>query len=253
MARNIVSHHMQGKNIVITGAAKGLGRATATMLAEAGAGVGILDINGEGTRAAADAIAARGGKAIAIAGDITTRDSAHELFGQAVEAFGRVDGLVNNAGIYPRLPIMEISDDDWNASFAVNVRGLYHMMVAAIAHMRTFREGRIVNIASIDAFKAHPKNSHYAAMKAAVVSLTKTFGLEAAPLGILVNGVAPGGPISTETAQNMGFLPSVLAETPIGWIAQPEDIAEVTMFAVSGRNRYMVGETVIVSGGYYIP
>jgi 3-oxoacyl-[acyl-carrier protein] reductase len=244
---------MQGKNIVITGAAKGLGRATAMMLAEAGASVGVLDINGDGARAVTADITAKGGKAVAIVGDITTRASAHVLFREAVEAFGRVDGLVNNAGIYPRLPIMDISDDDWNASFAVNVRGLCHMMVAAIEHMRRFKEGRIVNIASIDAFKAHPKNSHYAAMKAAVVSLTKTFGLEGAPLGILVNGVAPGGPISTETALNMGFLPSIAAETPIGWIAKPEDIAEVTMFVVSGRNRYMVGETVVVSGGYYIP
>ena len=244
---------MQGKNIVMIGAAKRLGRATAMMLAEAGAGVGVLDISGDGARAVADQIIAKSGKAVAVVGDITTRSSAHALFGDAVEAFGRVDGLVNNAGIYPRLPIKDISDDDWNASFAAYARGLYHMMVASITHMRTFKEGRIVNTASIDAFKAHPNNSHYAAMKAAVVSLTKSFGVEAAPLGILVNGVAPGGPISTETALNMGFLPSIAAETPIGWIARPEDIAEVTMFVVSGRNRYMVGETVVVSGGYYIP
>lgn len=90
-------------------------------------------------------------------------------------------------------------------------------------------------------------------MKAAVVSLTKSFGLEVAPLGILVNGVAPGGPISTDTALNAGWLPSIVAETPIGFTAAPEDISEVVAFVASPANRFMVGETVVVSGGYYIP
>jgi 3-oxoacyl-[acyl-carrier protein] reductase len=243
---------MKGCNVVVTGAAGGLGRATSLMLAKAGAGVAVLDVHAERAEGLVAEIETAGGTAVAIVGDITTRDAAHALFRQAVKAFGHIDGLVNNAGIYPRRPILEITDDDWNASLAVNVRGLYHMTVAAIAHMRTRAEGRIVNIASIDAFKPHPKNTHYAAGKAAVVSLTKSFGLEAAPLGILVNGVAPG-PIATETAKRAGFLPALAAETPIGRAAEPEDIAEVILFLLSPRNRYMVGETVVVSGGYYIP
>jgi NAD(P)-dependent dehydrogenase (short-subunit alcohol dehydrogenase family) len=243
---------MNGKNIVITGAAGGLGKATAMTLAKAGAGVAVLDVNEDGAQAVVDDIKKGGGNAVAIVGDITSRNEAHALFAKAVDAFGQIDGLVNNAGIYPRRPIFEITDDDWNISLAVNVRGLYHMMVAAVAHMRTRNQGRIVNIASIDAFKPHPKNAHYAAGKAAVVSLTKSFGLEVAPLGILVNGVAPG-PIATEAAKRAGFLPSLAAETPIGRAAEPEDIAEVILFLVSSRNRYMVGETVVVSGGYYIP
>jgi 3-oxoacyl-[acyl-carrier protein] reductase len=212
----------------------------------------IIDLNEKGAKAAAAEIAAAGGRAVGIGGDISKRESAHSLFAQAVEFFGRIHGLINNAGIYPRRPIFDITDDEWDASLSVNVRGLYHMMVAAVAHMRRAGGGRIVNIASIDAFKAHPKNSHYAATKAAVVSLTKSFGLEAAPLGILVNAVAPG-PIATETAKAMGFLPEIERTTPIGRAAAPEDIAEVLMFLVSDRNRYMVGETVVVAGGYYIP
>jgi len=243
---------MNGKNVVITGAAGGLGRATAMMLAKAGAGVAVLDVNEAGAQAVVDDIKKIGGNATGIVGDITSRDAAHALFAKAVDAFGHIDGLVNNAGIYPRRPILEITDEDWNVSLGVNVRGLYHMTVAAVAHMRERKQGRIVNIASIDAFKAHPKNAHYAAGKAAVVSLTKSFGLEVAPLGILVNGVAPG-PIATEAAKQAGFLPSIAAETPIGHAAEPEDIAEVILFLVSSRNRYMVGETVVVSGGYHIP
>jgi 3-oxoacyl-[acyl-carrier protein] reductase len=243
---------MIGKNVVVTGAAGGLGSAISLTLAKAGAGVAVLDVNPDGAQVIVDKIKALGGNAVPVIGDLTTREGAHGLFAKAVEAFGHIDGLVNNAGIYPRRPIFEITDDEWNASLSVNVRGLYHMTVAAIEHMRPRREGRIVNIASIDAFKAHPKNSHYAATKAAVVSLTKTFGLEAAPLGILVNAVAPG-PIATETAKKMGFLPSIEAETPLGRAAEPEDIAEVILFLISDRNRYMVGETVVAAGGYYIP
>lgn len=244
---------MKGSNVIITGAAKGLGRATARIMAGKGAGVVIADIDGDTARATAAEINDAGGKAIAVAGSITTRDSAQAIFDEAVSSFGKIDVLVNNAGIYPRLPILKITDADWDASFAVNVRGLYNMMVAAIEHMSEYKSGRIVNIASIDAFKPHPKNCHYAAMKAAVVSLTKSFGLEVAPLGILVNGVAPGGPISTDTALNAGWLPSIVAETPIGFTAAPEDISEVVAFVASPANRFMIGETVVVSGGYYIP
>ncbi|MBX3566606.1 MAG: SDR family oxidoreductase [Rhizobiaceae bacterium] len=243
---------MNGKNVVVTGAGGGLGSAIAMTLAKQGAGVAVMDVNQATAQKVVDRIAAAGGKAVPIIGDLTTRAGAHGLFGKAVDAFGEIHGLVNNAGIYPRRPIFEITDDEWNASLSVNVRGLYHMTVAAIEHMRPRRDGRIVNIASIDAFKAHPKNSHYAATKAAVVSLTKTFGLEVAPLNILVNAVAPG-PIATETAKSMGFLPSIEAETPLGRAAEPEDIAEVILFLVSNRNRYMVGETVVAAGGYYIP
>lgn len=243
---------MDGKNVVVTGAAGGLGSTIAVTLAKAGAGIAVLDVNAAGAQAIADRVKAAGGKAVPVVGDITTREGAHGLFAEAVKAFGRIDGLVNNAGIYPRRPIFEITDEEWDASLAVNVRGLYNMTVAAVEHMRPRREGRIVNIASIDAFKAHPKNSHYAATKAAVVNLTKTFGLEVAPLNILVNAVAPG-PIATETAKKMGFLPSIEAETPLGRAAEPEDIAEVVLFLLSSRNRYMVGETVVAAGGYYIP
>ncbi|WGF89741.1 SDR family NAD(P)-dependent oxidoreductase [Marinivivus vitaminiproducens] len=243
---------MHGKNVIVTGAAGGLGTAVSLGLAKAGAGVGVLDLNPERAEALARRITSEGGRAAAIVGDITRRESAHALFGEAVQALGPIDGLVNNAGVYPRRPILEITDEDWDFSHSVNVRGLYHMMVAAVEHMRERGEGRIVNIASIDAFKPHPKNSHYAATKAAVVSLTKSFGYEVAPFGILVNGVAPG-PIATEIAKKAGFLPELAAATPLGRSAEPEDIAEVILFLVSDRNRYMVGETVVVSGGYYIP
>jgi 3-oxoacyl-[acyl-carrier protein] reductase len=239
-------------NIVVTGGASGLGREVGLSLAGAGAAIAIVDLNEAGAAAVAQEIAAAGGRAVAVCGDLTRKDSAHDLFGRAAAALGRINGLVNCAGVYPRRPILEISDEDWDFSFSVNVRGLYHMSVAAAEHMRKMGGGRIVNVASIDAFKAHPKNAHYAAMKAAVVSLTKSLGEAVAPDGVLVNGVAPGA-IATEKAKAAGFLKEVIAETPIGFAAEPRDIADVIQFLVSEQNRFMVGETVVVSGGYFIP
>ena len=243
---------MQGKNVVVTGGANGLGKALAERLVQRGAGVAIIDADIEGGQRVAAALRAAGGNAVAIAGDISRRASAHDMFRQAVDALGRIDGLANVAGVYPRRPLLEITDEDWDFSFGVNVRGLYHMSTAAIEHMRPHGWGRIVNISSIDAFIGHPKNAHYAAMKAAVVSLTKTFGKAFAGDGILVNGVAPG-PIATEKAKAAGFLSESDNVTPIGHAAEPEDIADVIIFLLSEQNRYIVGQTVIANGGYLRP
>lgn len=242
---------MQGQTVIVTGGGSGLGRAISLGLVEAGAQVAIIEINEDSAAGVVDEIRAKGGKAFAVIGDITTRDSAKALVDEAAAKAGRIHGLINCAGVYPRRPILEITDADWDFSFSVNVRGLYNVSVAAIAHMQAAGGGRIVNIASIDALKAHPKNAHYAAMKAAVVSLTKSMGLACAPDNILINGVAPAG-IATEKARAAGFLPELAAQTALGRAAEPEDVADVVIFLVSEKNRYMVGETVAISGGYFI-
>src|SRR5262249_51437066 len=150
-------------------------------------------------------------------------------FGEAAGKLGRVDGLVNCAGVYPRRPILEITDEDWDFDWKINVRGTYNMMAAAVTHMRgrPLRgrgKGRIVNVSSVDAFKGPPTNAHYAATKAAVVSLTRSFALEFAPDQILVNAIAPGG-IATEKAKGAGFLGELASHTPLGRNAEPDEIA----------------------------
>lgn len=243
------------KGIVVTGGASGLGLATISMLARRGARVAVVDIN----QAALEHVIGQvkddtGAEIIGFAGDIVLRNSAFALFREAAGKLGRVDGLVNCAGVYPRKDILAITDDDWDFDFRVNVRGTYNMMAAAVEIMQkqdiasTVR-GRIVNITSVDAFKAHPKNAHYAATKAAVVSLTKSFADAVAADQILVNSVAPAG-IATEKAKAAGFLAELASHTPLGRNAQPDDIAEWICFMLSDANRYMTGENVIVSGGY---
>ena len=240
---------MEGKSVVVAGGAGGLGLATAEMMSSRGARVALIDLDGEALESATNSLAGKGYKAVAIQGDITTKDGAQGLFDQAVETFGRIDSMVNCAGIYPRVPILEITDAQWDASFRVNVRGTHNLMVAAVEHMRPHRDGRIVNISSVDAFKAHPQNAHYAATKAAVVSLTRSFAFAFAQDQLLINSVAPAG-IATEKAKASGFMAELVAANPLGRAAEPDDIAEMVVFLASSANRYVTGENVIVSGGY---
>lgn len=240
---------MEGKSVIVAGGAGGLGFATARMMTGRGARVALIDLDEAALAVAVEQLTGGGAEAVGIQGDITTRNGAENLFGQAVEAFGRVDSMVNCVGIYPRKPILEITDDDWDASCTVNVRGTHNMMAAAVGHMRPRRDGRIVNISSVDAFKAHPQNAHYAATKAAVVSLTKSFAMAFAQDQLLINSVAPAG-IATEKAKASGFMAELVAANPLGRAAEPDDIAEMVVFLASSKNRYVTGENVIVSGGY---
>jgi NAD(P)-dependent dehydrogenase (short-subunit alcohol dehydrogenase family) len=247
---------MKDQRVVVVGGAAGLGLSVAKlMLAEGAAGIALIDKNRPVLDETVAQLRAEGHEVVGAAADITRKESAHGAFQQAVQALGRVDSLVNSAAIYPRRPLLEISDDEWDLENAVNIKGTYHMMVAAIEHMRVRPRfeanvsGRIVNITSVDAFKAHPQNAHYAATKAAVVSLTKSFAQEVAKDGILVNSVAPAG-FATEKAKKLGFLGELAAANPLGRAAEPDEIAQWVLMMASTRNTYATGENVVVSGGY---
>ncbi|TNB81467.1 SDR family oxidoreductase [Pseudomonas sp. Fig-3] len=246
---------MDGQTVVIVGGASGLGLETAKLMRKRGAAkIGIIDRNEQLMAAAAEMLRAEGCEVATAAGDISRQASAHGAFQQIVDALGRVDCLVNSAAIYPRKDIFEITDEEWDLENAVNIKGTYHMMVAAVKHMQAYVAapavtGRIVNVTSVDAFKAHPQNAHYAATKAAVVSLTKSFAQACAKDQILVNSVAPAG-FATERAKQLGFLGELAAANPLGRAAEPVEIAEWIVMLGSSRNSYATGENVIVSGGY---
>ncbi|MFO1151657.1 MAG: SDR family oxidoreductase [Alsobacter sp.] len=246
---------MQGLNVLIVGGGAGLGELLARLAVEDGAaGLGVIDIDGEAAARALEPARARGLPAASAACDIQAGPQCHLAFEAVAARLGRVDTLVNCAAIYPRRPILEITDADWDASTGVNIKGTYHMMVAAVRHMqgqapRGAVRGRIVNLTSVDAFKAHPQNAHYAATKAAVVSLTRSFAHHVAGDGILVNSVAPAG-MATERARQLGFLEELARASPLGRGALPEEIAQWVLMTGGPRNTYMTGENVIVSGGY---
>ena len=242
------------KGIVVTGGASGLGLAVTQLLSSAGARVAVIDINRQTLDQCCKSLRVKGCEVHGISGDIVPKSEAMELFGEAAKRLSRVDGLINCAGVYPRRPILEITDEDWDFDWKINVRGTYNMMAAAVIHMRSQPlkgrvRGRIVNVSSVDAFKAHPQNAHYAATKAAVVSLTRSFALEFAPDQILINAIAPAG-IATEKAKGAGFLGELASHTPLQRNAEPDEIARWIAILLDDQNTYMTGETVIVSGGY---
>ncbi len=246
---------MNGLSVVIVGGGSGLGRLLAEMAVERGASaIGIIDIDEKGADAALATARAAGLKSAYAGCDIRTSAPAHKAFSQVAAELGHVDTLINSAAIYPRKPMLEITDAEWDASISVNVKGTYHMCVAAIEPFRaqksgTLVKGRLVNITSVDAFKAHPQNAHYAATKAAVVSLTRSFAQEVARDNILVNSVAPAG-MATEKARQAGFLAELAAASPLGRGGEPREMAEWVLMAGGPKNTYMTGENIIVSGGY---
>lgn len=246
---------MKDLSLLIVGGGAGLGALIAKMAVSEGAtAIGIVDVDVSGADEILSPAKDSGAGAIAVAADIRTAPAAHGAFRQIADANGRIDTLINCAAVYPRKPLLEISDEEWDASNAINVKGTYHMMVAAVQHMRRQEprdkvRGRIVNITSVDAFKAHPQNAHYAATKAAVASLTRSFAHECAADGILVNSVAPAG-MATDKARASGFLEELAAANPLGRAAEPSEMAEWVMMAGGPRNTYMTGENIIVSGGY---
>jgi NAD(P)-dependent dehydrogenase (short-subunit alcohol dehydrogenase family) len=246
---------VKDQTIIIVGGASGLGLTTAKLMVENGAAkIGLIDRNAELLASSAETLRGLGVEVATSVADISRAESAHKGFNDVAGKLGRVHALVNSAAIYPRKPILEITDEDWDLENAINVKGTYHMMVAAVLHMRQFVDvphvtGRIVNVTSVDAFKAHPQNAHYAATKAAVVSLTKSFAQECAKDQILVNSVAPAG-FATDRAKELGFLPELAKASALGRAAEPEEMAQWIVMMASGRNTYATGENVVVSGGY---
>ena len=181
-----------GKTAIVTGGARGLGRAITRMLVDRGATVAIIDLDEKTAAETTRDLKRHNGKIHHVTGDIRFRDGARAAVAETARQLGRLDILVNNAGVYPRKPLLEIDDEAWNHTFDVNLRGMYHVTAAAVPLMQARKAGRIVSIASIDAHIPYPKNAHYAAAKAGVISLTRSFAEACAADQILVNAVSPG-------------------------------------------------------------
>ena len=242
-----MEREFEGQVAVVTGAASGIGRAIAGLLLRRGARVAVLDIDEEGLRRAEGTLEG-GERLLCVRTDVSDEGALREARERILERFARVEILVNNTGIYPYLSLSDMSAGEWDRVFAVNTRSVMLATRTFMPDMIDRGYGRVVCIVTEDAYVAKPKLAHYAASKAAVASLVKSFALELAPHGVFVNGVSPGA-VATERAKNMGWFAPRIAQIPCGYAAEPEDIAEVVLFLASRRNRYIVGETVVANGG----
>lgn len=234
--------------VAITGAAGGLGRACVERFARDGMSISLVDVDGDELARTSKALTSSGASMVTVTADVRRARACREAIAKTVDHFGHVDVLVNAAGVYPRRPVLEISAEDWRLVFEVNVLGTYFMMIEAIAHMRSRGKGHIVNISSVDGFKAHPANAHYAATKAAVISLTRSLALDVAPLGILVNSVAPG-PMATATAKLTDWYGPMVEALPTRKAIEPSEIADLVAYLSRPENVSIAGENIVVSGG----
>ena len=248
-----ITNKLAGKVAVVTGASKGIGADIAKHLAAEGAAVLVNYASSkEGADRVVDEITKRGGKAIAVQANVAKKAEVERLFSTAAKALGKIDILVNNAGIYEFAPLDEITEQQFHKHFDVNVLGLLLATQEAVRHFNP-DGGSVINISSAVTSLTPPNTSVYTATKGAVDAITRTLAKELGPRKIRVNAINPGM-IETEGVVSAGFnegefRKSVEAQTPLGRIGQPNDIAPAAVFLASSDAKYITGETLRIAGG----
>lgn len=240
------------KITVVTGGARGIGRSTALLFAQEGAHVAILDRDGEGAERTRQEIERLGGVALAFETDVTDAQSVNEAFAALSEQFGKLDALVNNAGIAKSGLFEQMTKDDWDAVWQTNLQGTINCTQAAIALLKKGVMPRVINIASILARTHRKKLSAYSASKGAVANISRTLALELGPSGIRVNYIMPGfiRTDMTESLASKRLYRKVLEwRTPLNRLGAPEDVAKVALFLASSDSDFVTGEGITVDGG----
>lgn len=257
--------NLSGKTAIVTGGAVGIGLGIVSRLAEAGAGVVIADMNGEGADKSAGELSQKGWEVKAVQTDVSSEEAVKGLIQEAVSAFGSVDILINNAGIYPNIPVSKMELSDFEKILAVNLKGVFLTTKYASKQMiEQGKGGKIINITSIDAI--HPSMvglAGYDASKHGLWGFTKNVALELAPHKIWVNAIAPGG-IATpgvakmqsgnqpQGADQAKAIEAFMAQIPMRRMGEPDDIGKVALFLSSEMSSYMTGSQIVVDGGFLL-
>jgi 3-oxoacyl-[acyl-carrier protein] reductase len=241
---------LQDKVAIVTGGGQGIGRATALKFAKEGAKVVVADMNEETAKAVADEITSGGGQALAITVNVTQADSVDAMVNATMDWGGRIDALVNNAGITKDSQLRKMSEDQWDAVINVNLKGVWMCGKAVAVKMLDQGGGAILNASSIVGLYGNFGQSNYSATKGAVIAMTKTWAVELGPKGIRVNAVAPGftmTPMLETVPQKV--LDDIASKTPLRRLGQPEDIANTYAFLASDEGNFITGQVIEVSGG----
>ncbi len=244
---------LSGKVALVTGAAQGIGKAIALLLARNGADIAVSDINLEKAEETAKEISAIGPKAMAVKVDVANLSDVERMVEGILEKLAKIDILVNNAGITRDKLVLRMTEEDWDAVLGVNLKGTFNCTKAVLRHMAKQRSGKIVNIASVVGEMGNAGQANYSASKAGVIGLTKTIAKEYAQRGINVNAIAPGY-IETPMTE---ALPEKAKEElrkliPMERLGRPEDVAEAVLFLVSEESSYITGQVLNVNGGIYM-
>jgi len=246
---------MAGEVVLVTGARQGIGKTFALDFAQAGADVAICDINTEDgeLQTVASEIEKLGRHSLAVRADISNKSDVDNMVERVMDRFGRIDVLVNNAGVAIRMPLMEIAENDWDNVMSVNVKGYYLCAQAVAKRMIEHKKGVIINLAaSLYSFRVTPSMGLYATSKAAVAMLTRALAQELGKFGIRVNAIAPGF-VKTEFSRyrwsNPEFLKKFEAAVPLGRIAETADLTGLALFLCSRAAEFVTGQIIAVDGG----
>lgn len=244
---------LSGKVALVTGGAQGIGKAIALILARNGADIVVSDINLEKAEETAREIQNMGRRSLAIKSNVADFKDVESMVETIVEKLGRIDILINNAGITRDRLILRMTEEDWDAVLDVNLKGTFNCTKAAIRYMSKQKSGKVVSIASVTGEMGNPGQANYGASKAGVIGFTKTIAREFAARGINVNAIAPG---FIQTAMTDAVPEKAREELirmiPMQRLGQPEDIARAVLFLVSESSSYITGQVINVNGGIYM-
>jgi len=241
---------LEGRVALITGAARGIGRAIAFRLVSQGVRVAIGDLLEEEGRRTQEEAESASGEAMFVPLDVANEAAAKQAIQQVVERWGRLDILINNAGITRDRLLLRLAEQEWDAVLDVNLKGAYICSRAALPHMLRQRWGRIVSTSSVVGLTGNPGQTNYAASKAGLIGFTKSLAREVATRNITVNAVAPGY-IATEMVKTLSedLQKAILERIPLGRFGTPEDVADVVAFLCSEKASYITGHVINVDGG----
>ncbi len=247
---------LKNKVAIITGARRGMGRTHAIILAKAGAKVVVSDISLEDCEKVVAEIEKEGGEALAIKCDVSKKKEVDEMIEKTIKKFGKVDILVNNAGICQFKPFLELTEEEWDRTLDINLKGYFLCAQAAAKEMVKQKSGVIINIASIAMGQVgvgFATLAHYCASKGGIVAMTETLALELAPYNIRVNAVAPGlidTPMVDSVKQDPKAMEGILGRVPLRRAGEPEEVSNLVLFLASDESSYITGSTVAVDGGW---